>query len=82
LKESRDKLCDIGEKVSSIDLVTITLNGMISEYQDFITSLLAKENATNFEELTTTLLQEKERRMDFMNWKKYSNIPLIVRKQA
>ena len=54
----------------------------IGVHLDFITSLLAKKNATNFEELTTTLLQEKERRMDFMNWKKYSNIPLIVRKQA
>jgi hypothetical protein len=37
---------------------------------------------THFEELTMTLLQEKERRRNFMNWKKSSNIPLIVRKQA
>jgi hypothetical protein len=36
IKELKDKLGDIGEKIYSIDLVTITLNGMLDEYQMFI----------------------------------------------
>ena len=32
IKEVKDKLGNIGEKVSSIDLGTITLNGMLEDY--------------------------------------------------
>eukprot|EP01018_Ginkgo_biloba_P006693 Gb_18192 [translate_table: standard] len=62
VKELKDKLGDIGEKISSTDLVTVTLNGMTSDYQVFITSLAARLTAPTFEELTSVLLQEEERR--------------------
>ena len=56
----KDKWGDIGEKVSNIDLVTISLNGMLEDYQMFITSL-AREKGPTFEELIGILLQEEER---------------------
>jgi hypothetical protein len=51
----------IGEEVSSSDLVTITLNGMLHEYQVFITNLVAREKAPSFDDLTRILMQEEER---------------------
>ncbi len=36
VKYLRDKLGDIGEKVSSTDLVAITLNGLVQDYQIFV----------------------------------------------
>ena len=65
LKEVKDKLGDIGEKVSSTDLVTITLNGMLEDYHMFITGLAAREKPPTFEELTGILLQEEERHGNF-----------------
>ena len=41
IKDLRDKLSDIGEKVSNSDLVTIKLKGMLAEYQMFTSSLVA-----------------------------------------
>jgi hypothetical protein len=61
IKDMEDKLGDIGEKVSNIDLVTISLNGMLGDYQMFITSFAAREKAPIFEELIGILLQEEER---------------------
>ena len=43
VKELRDKLADVGELVSSNDLVRLTLNEMVSDCQVFITSLVARE---------------------------------------
>ena len=37
VKDLKDRLGDIEEKVFNSDLVTITLNGMKDEYQMFIT---------------------------------------------
>jgi hypothetical protein len=62
IKEVKDKLVNIGETVSNTDLVTITLNGMLEDYQMFITGLAAREKPPTFEELTGILLQEEERR--------------------
>lgn len=62
IKELKDKLGDIGENISNIDLVTITLNGMKEDYQIFITSLVAREKAPTFEDLTGILIHEEERR--------------------
>ena len=58
IKDMIDKLGDIGEKVSNTDLVIISLNGMLEDYQMFITGLAAREKAPNFEELIGILLQE------------------------
>lgn len=41
IKDLKDKLGDIGEKVSPTDLVTVTLNGMLEDYQMFITGIAA-----------------------------------------
>ena len=62
IKEVKYKLGNIGEKISSTDLVTITLNGMLEECQRFITGLASREKPPTFEELTSILLQEEERR--------------------
>jgi hypothetical protein len=62
IKEVKDKLVNIGETISNIDLVTIILNGMLEDYHMFITGLAAREKPPTFEELTGILLQEEERR--------------------
>ena len=64
IKEVKDKLGNIGENVSSTDLVTITLNGMLEDYQMFITGLATREKPPTFEELTGISLQEEERCMN------------------
>ena len=46
--------------MSNTDLVTMTLNGMLDEYQMFITGLLAREKAPTFDELACILMQEEE----------------------
>lgn len=48
IKELKDNLGDISEKVSNTDLVTITLKGMLEEYHMFVTSLAAREKALTF----------------------------------
>jgi hypothetical protein len=60
IKDMKDKLGDIGEKVSNIDLGTIFLNGMLEDYQMFITGLAAREKSPTFEELIGILLQEED----------------------
>jgi hypothetical protein len=62
IKEVKYKLVNIGEIVSNIDLVTITLNGMLEYYHMFITGLAARKKPPMFEKLTGILLQEEERR--------------------
>jgi hypothetical protein len=57
----KDKLGNIGEIVSSTDIVIITLNGMLEDYHMFITGLATREKPATFEELTGILLQEEER---------------------
>ena len=52
VKDLKARLGDIGEKVSDSDLVIINLNGMIDEYQIFITVLYAWDKAPAFEDLT------------------------------
>eukprot|EP00253_Pinus_taeda_P028028 PITA_28028 len=64
VKDLRDKLGAIGEKVSDLDLVTLTLNRMTDEYQTFISGLSAREKAPLFDDLTVILLQEEERRQN------------------
>ena len=62
IKELKDKLIEIGEKVSNTDLVTITLKGMLEEYHMFITSLATWEKDPTFDDVIGILLQEEERR--------------------
>lgn len=62
IKDLKDKLGDIGESISSKDLVTMTLNGMLDEYQMFIIVLSAREKAPTFDELVGILMQEEEQR--------------------
>jgi hypothetical protein len=61
IKKVKDKLVNIEETVSNTDLVTITLNGMLEDYQMFIIGLVAREKPPTFEELTCIFLQEEER---------------------
>ena len=66
----KEKLVNIGETVSNIDLVTITLNGMLEDYHMFITGLATREKPPTFEELTGIFLQEEERRRNLKPQKK------------
>jgi hypothetical protein len=60
-KDMKDKLRDIGEKVSNTDLVTTSLNGVLEDYQMFIIGLAVRDKDPTFEELTGILMQEEER---------------------
>ena len=57
-------LVDISEIVAHADLVTITMNGMIDDYQMFITGISAREKIPKFEELAGMLMQEEEIRLN------------------
>jgi hypothetical protein len=71
IKEVKDRLGNIGEIVSSTDLVTITLNGMLEDYQMFIIGLAVRDKSPTFEELTSILLQEEERCSNLKRQNKY-----------
>ena len=42
IKDFKDNLGDIGEEVSSIDMVYITLKGLLPDYKVFIKALAAR----------------------------------------
>ena len=65
IKDFSDKLGDIGEKVSSTDLVTVALKGLVPDYKVFISALSARPTPPTFEELAGILLQEEERMKTF-----------------
>ena len=60
IKDLRDNLGDIGE-VSSTDLISITLKGLLPDYKIFISSLAARQTLPTFTELGGILIQEEER---------------------
>lgn len=62
IKSLKDKLSDIGEAISRTNLVIVTLNGMLDEYQFFITGLSTREKDHTFDELGGILMQEEEKR--------------------
>lgn len=78
IKDLKDKLGSIGEKVSDSDLVTLTLNRMTNEYQTFISGLSAREKAPSFDELIAILVQEEEQRQ---NLKTQSNDLSLMEKR-
>ena len=61
IKDLSDNLGDIGENVSSSDLVTIALKGLVQDYKVFISALSARKMPPTFDELARILLQEEER---------------------
>ena len=61
IKDLCDQLNAIGDKVSNTDMVTITLKGLIRDYQYFVSSLGGRSKPPTFIELTRILLQEEER---------------------
>lgn len=60
IKDLSDKLGDIGEKVFSSDLVTVSLKGLVQDYKVFISALSARQTPPTFDELAGILLQEEE----------------------
>ena len=62
IKDLNDKLCDIGESISSTDLVTVTLNGMLDEYQMFIIGLLVRVKTHTFDDLAGIFMKKEEQR--------------------
>ena len=60
IKDSIDKLGDIGQKISSTDLVTIMWNSMLKYYHMFITCCTSWEIAPTFDGLIGILMQEEE----------------------
>ncbi|GLJ13073.1 hypothetical protein SUGI_0204660 [Cryptomeria japonica] len=79
IKELRDILDDIGEQVSNNDLVTVTLNGMVSGYHVFINSLATREKSSSFENLASILLQEEERKKHVDNKIQTADSTLMVK---
>ena len=79
VKYLSDKLGDIGEKVSNTDLVTIILNGLVQDYQIFVSSLAAREKPPSFDELTRILLQEEERMKNFNLGSSSSDLALVAK---
>ena len=61
IKDFQDNLGDIGEEVSSIDLVSITLKGILPDYKAFILALAGRQTPPTFTELSIILIQEEER---------------------
>jgi hypothetical protein len=78
IKYLKDKLGDIGEKIYRTHLVTVTLNGMLDEYQMFITGLAAREKDPTFDELTGILLQEEERKNNLNGRSHNSDLALVA----
>jgi len=79
IKYLSDKLGDIGDKVSSYDLVTITLKGLVQDYKVFISTLSARPNPHTFDELTWILLQEEERMKNYDLDSSGSDLELIAK---
>ena len=55
IKYFGDNVGDIGEEVSSTDLVFITLKGLLPGYKVFISSLAARQTPPTFTELSEIL---------------------------
>ena len=79
IKYLSDKLSDIGEKVSSSDLVTITLKGLMQDYKVFISALFVRQTPPTFDELVGILLQEEERMTNYDLDSSGSYLALIAR---
>jgi len=65
IKDLSDKLGDIGEELSSFDLVTITSKGLVKDYKLFISALVARPSPPTFGDLSGILLQEEERMKNY-----------------
>ena len=52
MKDIKKKLENINEIVADADLVMITMNGMTSDYQMFITQISVREKILKFEQVT------------------------------
>ena len=61
IKDLRDNLGDIGEEVSSTDMVSITLKGLFLDYKIFISSLATRQTPPTFTEFSGIRIQEEER---------------------
>lgn len=82
IKDLQQKLADIKEEIQDPDLVAVTLNGLLDEYQMFVTGLAAREKAPKFDELAGILIQEEERR-GFNQKSPNSDLALVAKvKQA
>ena len=79
MKYLSDKLCDIGEKVSNSDLVTISLKGLVQYYKVFMSALSARQTPPIFDELVGILLQEEERMTNYDLDSSGSYLALIAR---
>ena len=71
----------IGEKVSSTDLVTITLKGLFPYYKFFISSLATRKDPPTFAELSGIFLQEEERMKHYDHDSQSLEMVLIARKR-
>jgi len=56
IKDLKNKSADIGHTVDDTDLVTIAMNGVIDDYQMFVTGINVREKIPKFEELTGILM--------------------------
>ncbi|WP_353623129.1 hypothetical protein, partial [Escherichia coli] len=59
VKGIADALASIGSPVEDDDLVSVTLNGLGKEYDQFRTSIRTRENFPNFQDLIALLISEE-----------------------
>lgn len=65
--------------MSSTNLVTITLNDLVQDYKTFVSSLLARDKPTTFDELIGTLLQVRKRMKNLNSGSSSSNMQLVAK---
>ena len=59
VKGLADALASIGSPVEDDDLVSVILNGLSKEYDQFRTSIRTRENFPNFQDLISLLITEE-----------------------
>lgn len=81
IKDVKDGLGAIGVAVADEDLVAITMNGMRDDFQTFITGVSAREKAPSFDDLTTILQQEEDRRQNLNLNPQSDDLALVAKRR-
>eukprot|EP00253_Pinus_taeda_P003693 PITA_03693 len=81
IKDVKDGLGAIGVAVADEDLVAIKMNGMRDDFQTFITGVSAREKARTFDDLTTILQQEEDRRQNLNLNPQSDDLTLVAKRR-
>jgi hypothetical protein len=61
IKQIRDQLAAVGEKVEDAELVNMALNGFLASWEPFVKAICAREKLPDFERLWDDCIQEETR---------------------